>query len=84
LNCIDKDGSNSGYDFELINMCKSAVSIPVIASSGAGVPQHFEDAFKYTSCDACLGAGMFHRNEYTVKEVKEHLVHSGFKARMDY
>ncbi|CAI8493623.1 unnamed protein product [Hanseniaspora opuntiae] len=83
LNCIDKDGSNSGYDFELINMCKSAVTIPVIASSGAGVPKHFEDAFKYTSCDACLGAGMFHRNEYTVKEVKEHLLKSGFKARMD-
>ena len=84
LNCIDKDGSNSGYDFELINHCKSAVAIPVIASSGAGNPGHFEDAFKNTSCDACLGAGMFHRNEYTVKEVKEHLLKANFKARMDY
>ncbi|XBW34872.1 hypothetical protein QEN19_000437 [Hanseniaspora menglaensis] len=84
LNCIDKDGSNSGYDFELINHCKSAVDIPVIASSGAGNPSHFEDAFKNTSCDACLGAGMFHRNEYTVKQVKEHLLSCDLRARMDY
>ncbi|KAH3687730.1 hypothetical protein WICPIJ_001288, partial [Wickerhamomyces pijperi] len=58
LNCIDKDGSNSGYDFELISQIKGAVSIPVIASSGAGNPEHFEQVFKNTTVDAALGAGM--------------------------
>jgi glutamine amidotransferase/cyclase len=58
LNCIDKDGSNSGFDLELINHVKSAVTIPVIASSGAGMPKHFEEVFDQTTTDAALGAGM--------------------------
>ncbi|KAF5099278.1 hypothetical protein D0Z03_001054 [Geotrichum reessii] len=83
LNCIDKDGSNSGYDFELIELAKSAVSIPVIASSGAGVPQHFVDVFEHTSADAALGAGMFHRGEYTVNDVKAELMKNGISTRND-
>ncbi|MCJ1439093.1 Histidine biosynthesis bifunctional protein hisB [Xylographa pallens] len=58
LNCIDKDGSNSGFDLELINDVKDAVSIPVIASSGAGNPSHFQKVFEETRTDAALGAGM--------------------------
>jgi len=58
LNCIDKDGTNSGFDFELIRLVKEAVRIPVIASSGAGNPQHFLEVFKQTTTDAALGAGM--------------------------
>lgn len=83
LNCIDKDGSNSGYDLELIEHVKDAVKIPVIASSGAGNPGHFEEAFNETRADACLGAGMFHRSEYTVDNVKQYLLDRGFKVRMD-
>lgn len=83
LNCIDKDGSNSGYDLELIEHVKDAVKIPVIASSGAGVPEHFEEAFLKTRADACLGAGMFHRGEFTVNDVKEYLLEHGLKVRMD-
>ncbi|OJJ35735.1 hypothetical protein ASPWEDRAFT_59963 [Aspergillus wentii DTO 134E9] len=81
LNCIDKDGSNSGFDLELINDVKSAVQIPVIASSGAGIPGHFAEVFEHTTTDAALGAGMFHRGEYTVNEVKEHLKDEGFLVR---
>ncbi|KAK2800330.1 hypothetical protein FQN50_008146 [Emmonsiellopsis sp. PD_5] len=81
LNCIDKDGSNSGFDIELINDVKSFTTIPVIASSGAGNPGHFEDVFKQTATDAALGAGMFHRNEYTVKDVKDHLGSKGLVIR---
>ncbi|CAA9957229.1 imidazole glycerol phosphate synthase hishf [Pyrenophora teres f. maculata] len=77
LNCIDKDGSNSGFDTELINDVKDAIKIPVIASSGAGHPGHFEDVFAQTRTDAALGAGMFHRGEYTVKQVKDHLQAKG-------
>jgi glutamine amidotransferase/cyclase len=81
LNCIDKDGTNSGFDLELINQVKSAISIPVIASSGAGNPGHFEEVFAKTKTDAALGAGMFHRGEYTVKQVKDFLGDRGLMVR---
>jgi glutamine amidotransferase/cyclase len=58
LNCIDMDGKSCGFDLELINDVKSAVKIPVIASSGAGNPSHFREVFANTSTDAALGAGM--------------------------
>jgi len=58
LNAIDRDGSNRGYDHELIRDVKDAVNIPVIASSGAGVPAHFAEVFRATGTDAALGAGM--------------------------
>lgn len=81
LNCIDKDGTNSGFDLELIDQVKSAISIPVIASSGAGNPGHFEEVFSKTKTDAALGAGMFHRGEYTVKQVKDFLGEKGLMVR---
>ncbi|KAK7744539.1 Histidine biosynthesis bifunctional protein hisB [Cytospora paraplurivora] len=81
LNCIDKDGTNSGFDLELIRQVKAAVKIPVIASSGAGNPGHFEEVFAETTTDAALGAGMFHRGEYTVKDVKEYLGKKGLAVR---
>ena len=58
LNCIDKDGSGGGFDLELIADVKKTVTIPVIASSGAGNPSHFKDVFRKTNADAALGAGM--------------------------
>ena len=58
LNCIDKDGSKDGFDLELIRDVKNSTKIPVIASSGAGHPQHFEDVFRSSGADAALGAGM--------------------------
>ncbi|KAL8675285.1 MAG: hypothetical protein Q9168_000314 [Polycauliona sp. 1 TL-2023] len=81
LNCIDRDGSNSGFDIELVREVKSCVTIPVIASSGAGSPAHFAEVFQNTGADAALGAGMFHRSEYTVKEVKDHLMDQGLLVR---
>ena len=81
LNCIDKDGTNSGFDLELIEQVKNATTIPVIASSGAGVPAHFQEVFEKTTTDAALGAGMFHRGEYTVKQVKDYLGENGFVVR---
>ena len=81
LNSIDKDGSNSGFDLELIRQVKAAVKIPVIASSGAGKPAHFQEVFDKTTTDAALGAGMFHRGEYTVKQVKDYLASEGLLVR---
>ena len=73
LNCIDRDGTNSGFDLELINAVKAAVSIPVIASSGAGSVDHFEEVFTQTGAEAALAAGIFHRREVSIDEVKMHL-----------
>ena len=73
LNCIDKDGTNSGFDLELINAVKGAVTIPVIASSGAGNAAHFYEVFTDTKAEAALAAGIFHRNEVPIGEVKAYL-----------
>ncbi|KAI4201685.1 MAG: hypothetical protein LQ348_001618 [Seirophora lacunosa] len=81
LNCIDKDGSKSGFDLELIQAVKNCVKIPVIASSGAGLPAHFVKVFTETDVDAALGAGMFHRGEYTIKEVKDHMANKNLQVR---
>lgn len=81
LNAIDRDGSNKGYDLELIRDVKDAVQIPVIASSGAGNPGHFIEVFRETGVDAALGAGMFHRGEYEVSQVKEELEGQGYLVR---
>jgi len=73
LNCIDRDGTKQGFDIELINAVKSAVSIPVIASSGAGCAEHFEDVFVKTEAESALAAGIFHRREVPVGDVKQFL-----------
>ncbi len=73
LNCIDKDGTNSGFDLELIQSVKKAVTIPVIASSGAGSAAHFMEVFTETDAEAALAAGIFHRREVPVDEVKKYL-----------
>lgn len=81
LNCIDKDGTNSGFDLELVRSVKAAVKIPVIASSGAGNADHFAEVFERTNVDAALGAGMFHRGEWTVRQVKDQLRDQGLLVR---
>jgi glutamine amidotransferase/cyclase len=73
LNCIDRDGTNLGFDIELINAVKKAVSIPVIASSGAGCAEHFYDVFTETEAESALAAGIFHRKEVPISDVKDYL-----------
>ena len=81
LNCIDKDGTNSGFDHELIKQIRGAVSIPVIASSGAGSAQHFVDVFQETDAEAALAAGIFHRQEVPISEVKEAMRRNHIETR---
>jgi len=73
LNCIDADGRKAGFDLALIRAVTQAVRIPVIASSGAGCARHFSEVFEQTGVQAALAAGMFHRKECTIAEVKQHL-----------
>ena len=81
LNCIDKDGTNSGFDLELINHIRENVSIPVIASSGAGKVEHFSEVFEKTKAEAALAAGIFHREEVPIEAVKEHMRKKGIETR---
>lgn len=73
LNSIDKDGSNTGFDIDLINAVKRSVSIPVIASSGAGCKEHFYQVFTETEAESALAAGIFHRQEVRIADVKDFL-----------
>ena len=81
LNCMDKDGTNSGYDLEMTQMVKDKVTIPVIASSGAGCVEHFSEVFKATDVEAALAAGIFHRKEVPIADVKKHLQEEGIEIR---
>ncbi|MFO7750355.1 MAG: imidazole glycerol phosphate synthase subunit HisF [Desulfobacteraceae bacterium] len=73
LNSIDRDGTGAGFDLDLVNAVKSAVSIPVIASSGAGNEAHFYEVFTGTKAEAALAAGIFHRKEVPIQQVKQYL-----------
>ncbi len=73
LNSIDRDGTHAGFDIELIRAVSEAISIPVIASSGAGSVDHFRKVFQKTSAEAALAAGIFHRDEVSIAAVKAHL-----------
>ncbi|PXF47003.1 Imidazole glycerol phosphate synthase hisHF, chloroplastic [Gracilariopsis chorda] len=82
LNSMDQDGQNNGYDLQLIDMVRKAVSIPVIASSGAGKPQHFTECFDATDVEAALAAGIFHRKEVSIGDVKQHMLEHGTVVRI--
>ena len=73
LTSMDRDGVKTGYDLELTRTISEALSIPIIASGGAGEPKHILDAFKEGKADAALAASIFHFNQYPIREVKEYL-----------
>jgi cyclase len=78
---MDRDGTNIGYDLPLTKAICDAIDIPVIASGGASTPQHILEAFTVAHADAALAAGMFHRGEYTVGQVKQYLKANGINVR---
>ena len=81
LNCIDKDGTNSGFDIELVKHISESVSIPFIASSGAGKVEHFSEVFEKTDVEAAIAAGIFHREEVPIDAVKKHMRERGIETR---
>ena len=81
LNCIDMDGQGQGYDLCLVAAVQAAVTIPVIASSGAGKVQHFSHVFQETDVMAALAAGIFHRSEVRIQDVKQHLAEQSIPCR---
>ncbi len=71
LTCMDADGTQNGYDLEMTAAVSRAVSIPVVASGGAGRPEHLADAILVGHADAALAAGIFHFGKHSIREVKE-------------
>ena len=82
LTSMDCDGTKAGYDIELPNTIASNVSIPVIASGGAGSKEHFLDAFTKGKADAALAASLFHYKELDIMELKKYLADNGIPMRM--
>ena len=81
VNSIDRDGTKFGYDLEITRMISDAVSIPVIASGGAGEPAHLRDAFTIGGADAAIVASIVHYGEYPVPDLKRFLRQSGVEVR---
>lgn len=82
LTSMDGDGTQAGYDLDLVKAVNDAVDIPVIASGGVGEPKHILEAFQYSDASAALAASIFHFNEYSIGEVKEYLHKNGVKVRL--
>jgi len=78
---MDRDGTEDGYDLELTRAISERVNVPVIASGGAGKPEHFLEAFTEGKADAALAASVFHYNKYPVQVVKEYLRKMGVTIR---
>jgi len=83
LTSMDRDGTTLGYDLELTRTISEAVNIPVIASGGAGSPQHIYEALTVGGADAALAASIFHYGVYTVRSIKEYLRERGVLVRLD-
>ncbi len=84
LNSIDADGTQEGYEIELTSLIAGSVRIPVIASGGAGRPEHLADVLIRGRADAALIASMVHYRTYTIAQIKDYLVGQGVKVRMQW
>jgi len=82
LTSMDRDGTKDGFDLELTRAISEAVSVPVIASGGAGTPEHMADGVLKGKADAVLAASIFHYKEFTIRECKEYMRSRGIPVRL--
>ena len=82
LTSMDCDGTKTGYDLELTRTIAEHVSVPVIASGGAGTKEHFYEALTDGKADAALAASLFHYKELEINEVKRYLADRGVSVRL--
>lgn len=82
LTSMDTDGTKDGFDIDLTKAISGVVNIPVIASGGAGKPEHFYEVFTKTGADAGLAASIFHYQEFSIKQVKDFLKEKGVAVRL--
>jgi cyclase len=81
LNCMTHDGVGSGYDVEQLAAARARLHVPLVASGGAGSIQHFVDVFRRARVDAALAAGIFHRGELAIPDLKRALRGAGIEVR---
>ena len=82
LTSMDGDGTKAGYDLELTRAVAENVSIPVIASGGAGTMEHFYEAFTEGKAEAALAASLFHFKEMEIRDLKKYLREKGISVRL--
>jgi imidazole glycerol-phosphate synthase subunit HisF len=82
LTSMDRDGTGEGYDLELLRAIAGAVAVPIVASGGAGTPEHFAEALTDGRADAVLAASRWHDGDLTIREVKKHLSSRGIPVRL--
>ncbi len=81
VNSVDADGTRAGFELTLTRLIASAVPVPVVASGGAGCPQHLADVFRLAGADAAIIAGMIHTGDYTIPQIKAELAAAGVPVR---
>lgn len=81
VNSVDADGTRKGFELKLTQLISDAVGVPVVASGGAGNPQHLVDVFEKAHADAAIVAGMIHTGDYTVPQLKTALTAAGIPVR---
>ena len=84
VNSIDADGMKQGYELKLTRMVAEAIPVPVVASGGAGTPEHLHQVLTEGKADAALVASMVHYGDYRVLDIKQYLNRQGVKVRMNY
>ena len=84
VNSVDADGTSAGFELEITRLIAAAVGVPVVASGGAGRPEHLVDAFAKAKADAAIVAGIVHSGEYTIAEIKECMREHGIPTRLSW
>ncbi len=81
LNCMNQDGVRAGYDLAQLKLVRAVLTIPLVASGGAGAPEHFRDVFQQASVDGALAASVFHKGTIPIPDLKSYLAREGVCVR---
>ena len=84
VNSVDADGTRDGFELEITRLIAEAVNVPVVASGGAGKPEHLVTVFEQAKADAAIVAGMIHFGDYTIGQIKDVMHAAGVPTRMSY
>ena len=82
LNCIDQDGVRKGYDIEQLSAARARLTIPLVASGGAGAPEHFKAVFEQADVSGALAASVFHTGAIAIPDLKRYLAGEGLEMRI--
>lgn len=82
VNSVDADGTRAGFELVITRMISDSVGVPVVASGGAGRPEHFPEVFRKANCDAAIVAGMIHSGEWCIAQIKAAMSAAGISTRL--